>query len=408
MKNVLFTTATSLSIISTGFLLHSISRKDDGKILADVGAEIRVVACSVTSARTSSLRNAELVENIVNVLPADVHVFLLVNDRGAFAASSSNRRVTFVDMPPESDISIWPQDPFVVVQGAETTRLVIPRSFDREDDERMPKQLAATLNLEIVQSDLQFEGGNIVCGRAAVFIGFDTIQDNAASLDKSNAEVVGRFRKLFGRPVVVVGDVRQSVGHIDLIVTPLSQQRIAVADTRTGASLASAALQKNSALVDNFERQCEQQFFGHADVTELRDRDGQTISCPAVVGQTGSAIDFSLRLAPKLDRIAQQLAGCGYNVVRVPALIPDQALQGGPPGGRKPQYPLLSYVNVLTESRRNQPIVYLPQFGFRTLYDAAQRVWRELGYKVKPVAGFATSAMYGGAMRCCTKVLLRN
>ena len=154
MKNLFFTAATTLSILSASYLLPAILPHDREKIMADVGSEIRLVACSATSARMSSLRNAELVSNIVNGLPQDVHVLLLVNDRSAFSTSTNNRRVTFVEMPPESDISIWPQDPFVVVQGKSTTKLITPCSFNREDDERMPKQLASILNVEVVHSEM--------------------------------------------------------------------------------------------------------------------------------------------------------------------------------------------------------------------------------------------------------------
>ena len=145
MRNLFFTVATTLSILSVSYFLPTILPQEREKILSDVGSEIRLVACSATSARTSSLRNAELVSSIVNGLPQDVHVLLLVNDRSAFASSTNNSRVTFVEMPPDSDISIWPQDPFVVVQGKSSTKLITPCSFNREDDERMPKQLALSL-----------------------------------------------------------------------------------------------------------------------------------------------------------------------------------------------------------------------------------------------------------------------
>ena len=397
-----------MSIFVTAFLAQSLGRRDDLKLLSDVGSELRLVACSVTSARTSSLRNVELVSNIINGLPPDVHVLLLVSDRAAFTKSAENRRVTFVEMPPQSDISIWPQDPFVVVQGDAVTKLVTPCSFNREDDEQMPRQLASLLKLEVVQSELHFEGGNIVCGEDAVFIGFDAIHRNARLLELSADEVTKRFTKLFRRRVVVVGESRQSIRHIDLIVTPLSHQRIAVADSRAGAELAAEAVRQEPALVQKFERQCEKDFFGVDGVVELLDRDGNTIKRPTVVGQTAAAVASSLRLAPDLEAIARQLSGAGYKVVRIPALIPDQEQHVDKQADVLPQYPFLSYGNVLTELRQNQPTVYLPQYGFGKLDNAAQSVWQKMGFQVKPLAGFSTSAMYGGAMRCCTKVLLRN
>jgi hypothetical protein len=408
MKNLFFTAATTLSIFSASFLMPTVFRRDKAKILSDVGSEIRLVACSATSARTSSLRNAELVSNIVNGLPQDVHVLLLVNDRSAFSTSLSNRRVTFVEMPPKSDISIWPQDPFVVVQGHATTKLITPCSFNREDDERMPMQLAGLLNLEVVHSEMHFEGGNIVCGEDAVFIGFDTIERNAVLLEMTTERVKSRFSELFGRRVVVVGESSQGVGHIDLIVTPLSENRIAVADSRAGARLAAAAINQDPGGVQRFERQCEKNFFGTVEVSQLLDREGNEILRPKVIGQTVSVIPASLRLARELDTIARQLSHAGYNVVRIPALIPRQDHQVEGQGSDIPKYPFLSYCNVLTELRQNQQYVYLPQYGFEKLDEAAQQVWQALGFQVNRVPGFSTSAMYGGGLRCCTKVLLRD
>ncbi|MAI32082.1 MAG: hypothetical protein CMM07_10475 [Rhodopirellula sp.] len=408
MKNLFFTAATTLSIFSASYFLPAILPREGEKILSDVGSEIRLVACSATSARTSSLRNAELVSNIVNGLPEDVHVLLLVNDRSAFATSSNNNRVTFVEMPSGSDISIWPQDPFVVVQGKATTKLITPCSFNREDDERMPQQLASLLNLEVVHSEMHFEGGNIVCSEDSVFIGFDTITHNAVLLDASPKSIVKRFAKLFGRPVTVVGKSSQPIGHIDLIVTPLGENRVAVADSRAGARLAAAAIDENPGLVQTFERSCEEMFFGHKDVAELRARDGKFLLRPKVSGQTDHVMAASLRIAPELDSIARQLSHEGYTVVRVPALIPGQFGSGNESLEKDVMYPFLSYSNVLVEERQNQSVVYLPQYGFKKLDEAAVQAWKSLGYRVTPVSGFSTSSMYGGGLRCCTKVLLRD
>ena len=408
MRNLFFTAVTTLSIFSASYFLPTILPQESEKIMSDVGSEIRLVACSATSARTSSLRNAELVSNIVNGLPQDVHVLLLVNDRSAFATSSNNSRVTFVEMPANSDISIWPQDPFVVVQGKSTTKLITPCSFNREDDERMPQQLASLLNLEVVHSEMHFEGGNIVCSEESVFIGYDTITHNSVLLGTATKSIVERFTKLFGRPVTVVGKSSQSIGHIDLIVTPLGDHRVAVADSRAGARLAAAAIDENPGLVQKFERSCEEMFFGHKDVSELRDRDGNSLVRPKVSGQTDKVMAASLLVAPELDSIAQQLSRAGYTIVRVPALIPDQDGAGNETLDEAGRYPFLSYSNVLVEKRQNRPVVYLPQYGFDRLDKAAVQAWASLGYKVKPVPGFSTSSMYGGGLRCCTKVLLRD
>ena len=151
---------TLILIVLLGFLfaLREKANERHDEVLADFGSEIQVVVCSATSARTSSLRNSELVSNIVNGLPNDVHVLLLVNDRQSFEAKDGGGRVTFVELPSETGISIWPQDPFVVVSNRQETRLITPCTFEREDDRIMPIALGKALDIEVISSDLYFEG----------------------------------------------------------------------------------------------------------------------------------------------------------------------------------------------------------------------------------------------------------
>ena len=51
-------------------------------------------------------------------------------------------------------------------------------------------------------------------------------------------EIEERFSSLFRRTVVAIGNKTQEIGHIDLIVTPLADNQIAVADIRQGAKVA--------------------------------------------------------------------------------------------------------------------------------------------------------------------------
>ena len=378
------------------------------EMLPDVGTKIKLVVCSATSARRSSLRNTELVNNIVNGLDEDVHVMLLVNDRAAFKKSSNNGRVTFVEIPTKSDITIWPQDPFVVVNDKEITKLITPGLFKRKDDRLMATQLSTILGIEVVNSELLFEGGNIVCGESEVFIGFDILYINSKVFETSIEEMEKRFSELFGRPVVTIGNKTQDIGHIDLIVTPLSNNRIAVADSRQGAEVANRILTQSPDRITRFERNCERGFFGNPAINALVDLEGNSIDCPEVVGQTKTAISDSHNLADSLDKIATQLSERGYDVIRIPALIPNQSPESETDENPILAFPFMSYNNVLTETVANRSIVYLPQYGIAELDSAAIQCWEGNGFEVRPIEGFQTSAMHGGALRCCTKVLHRE
>jgi hypothetical protein len=401
---------TLFTILFTAFCIARLTSNHDSgdKILADVGSEIEVVVCSATSARTSTLRNSELVSNIVNGLPDDVQVLLLVNDLKSFETKSSNNRVKFIELPEETGISIWPQDPFVVVNFQNHTRLVTPCVFDREDDHIMPLHLAEKLNLEVVSSDLHFEGGNIVCGEEAVFIGFNTIAVNSDLFNETSAVIKARFEKLFGRPVVVIGESMQEISHIDLIITPLPGNHIAIADSRLGAGIMQQALLNQPAAIRSFEQECENQFFGRADITTISDLSGESMHRPTVVHQTQPTIEASIAAADQLDVIADQMTQAGYKVVRIPALVPDLTPKFSESGKEKPNYPFITYNNVLLENQNGTPVVYLPQYGCKTLDNAGASRWAELGFRVKTIPGFTTSAMYGGSLRCCTKVLSRK
>ena len=410
MKTAFLTTASILFIglaIAWGRTVVA-TGTGSNPILPDQGPEIEVVVCSATSARHSSLRNSELVANIVNGLSPKTHVLILVNDRQGFEAPPNHHRVTFIEVPSDNSISIWPQDPFVVMQSQDQTRLIVPNSFDREDDQIMPEVLGETLDIEVIRSELNFEGGNLVSDSDAVFTGMNTIQTNVARLQETPDQIRQRFENTFGRPLIVVGENRPSVTHLDLIVTPLGNKQVAIADSRQGAELAEILMQTSAAEISHFEKQCESLFFGHEQIQQLLDLEGNVIPRPELVHKTAQTIQASRQLADELDALAQDFVNLGYEVFRVPALIPDLEPQLNASGQEKPGYPFLTYNNVLLEQRNGQAIVYLPQYGLRSFDAAAAKCWTDLGYEVKPIEGFATSSMYGGSLRCCTKVLSRR
>ena len=151
-------------------------------------------------------------------------------------------------------------------------------------------------------------------------------------------------------------------------------------------------------------------------------------------------------MSDDLDLIASQLADKGFEVHRIPTLLATEDTRGQTDDskqsddnerqksnhllsgsrsiktGRKAEgsaqpnrenakeirYPFLTYNNVLIETRNGQDRVYLPQYGLDSIDREAFKIWEELGFHVTSVEGITTSAMYGGSLRCCTKVLLRK
>ncbi|MEX0886496.1 MAG: hypothetical protein WD009_08670 [Phycisphaeraceae bacterium] len=389
-------------------------------ILSDSDGLIEQVVCNVNSARHAALRNAELFSHIVNALPARVELITLTNDRAAFTITSNPHpdRLHFVDLPADHDFTIWTQDPFVVLrEPGGSMRLAVPADFERADDHATTDRLSAHLGAPVERSDLYFEGGNIVADDRHVFIGADTIARNMLEHEADAETIVRRFAALFGRTVLVVGPSPQPVGHIDMILTPLGEGRLMLADPGAGAQLAEDALAAQPQAVADFEQRCERMFFGDPSIRELIGPGGQPIRPPDVTGATPGAVADSRSIAETYDRLAEQLAKRGYEVHRVPFLhtAPQIARDEEPPveaaaalAAPGPGYPVLTYNNVLLERTDQAGTVYLPVYGFDVLDRAAAQAWAEAGFEVRAVPGLTTSAMYGGALRCCVKVLRRS
>ncbi len=394
------------------------------QVLSDDSGEIRHVACVVNSARRAVLRNAALVTQIVNALPPSTKVTILTNDRAAFtvARNPHPQRVDFVELPSEHDFTIWPQDPFLVLLGRQGQPCLLGSAeFDRADDRLLVKGLAEHLGCKHRTSKLAFQGGNLVVGTRHVFIGVETIRHNALRLNISDEETVHRFQEELGRTVIVLGPLPQPVAHIDMVVTPLDAHHLAVADPSAGARLARAQLDKQPDTVGNFERSCEALYFGHPQIDVVHDRKGKEIRTQRIVGQTKTAVAACETIGPHLDKLARHLKDFGYEVYRVPYLAQGRDEPGGAANelGRehehscdneepKAGYPCLTYNNVLMESLGDRRVVYLPQYGWAAMDTAAGQAWKRMGYTVVGVEGLTTSAISGGSLRCCVKVLQRE
>jgi len=381
-------------------------------LLPDVGPRPRVVALSVNSARRATLRSADLVTNLVNGFHASTRFLILTNDRSAFTVARNDRpeRVRFLDVPFASPITIWTQDPFLVLAGPDReVTLLTSKDFERADDRMMAEVIARETGFRVKASGLFFEGGNIVSDRDHVLIGANTIRRNAVELDVAEPEVVLRFEEELGRQVLVVGPFPQPIGHIDMMLTPLGDGRIALADAASGARIAEQALKEDPKSVAAFEGWCEEHFFGDPSIREIAGADGR-LTAPDVRGRTREMIEKSRTIAPLLDGVARALEQHGYRVERIPFLF------GGPESNSdatekeqstRAAYPMLTYNNVLVEEGAEGRLVYLPRYGWASMDDEARRAWERRGFTARPIDGLTVSAMYGGALRCAVKVLAR-
>ncbi|PLX95408.1 MAG: hypothetical protein C0619_01490 [Desulfuromonas sp.] len=380
-------------------------------LLPDTGGQIKTAVLSVNSARKATLRNASLITNIVNSLPNRIKIYIITNDPGAFLVPRNPwpDRIKFIHLPGDNPITIWTQDPFLVLaQPGKPTTLLPSNEFNRAGDRLMASAVAEKLGFTLKRSPLDFEGGNIVADDNFAFIGADTIRHNAIVKNTDEVEIVRQFENELNRKVLVIGPFPQPIGHIDMMITPIGDKRVVVADSRAGAELAEEALNKTPETVRAFESYCENYFFGSPKIDELTTESGEKINRPKVVGQTLKMIDLSNKIAPVLDGIAGSLENFGYTVFRIPFLYGVPAKGTSESDNLKNEsYPMITYNNVVMERDGHEKIVYLPSYRWEMMDQKAAKAWSDLGFTVHQVEGLAISSMYGGSLRCSVKVLER-
>jgi hypothetical protein len=114
-------------------------------------------------------------------------------------------------------------------------------------------------------------------------------------------------------------------------------------------------------------------------------------------------IEKSYKIAEKLDKAAMHLENLGYHVVRIPYLP-----NGLDNGGRNDAAIGIgfNYSNVLTEIYGGIRKVYIPEFGFRQLDEAAAQAYRDAGFQTITInglimPGFTTGNAHAG-LDCLT------
>lgn len=165
----------------------------------------------------------------------------------------------------------------------------------------------------------------------------------ARNPERSPEELVKMAEMIFGQPVVYVPDAPEH--HVGMAAAPVAPGMILVGDVRWGRRLAPEELD--------------------ADLTE--------------------------ETARRFDAMAEGLERAGFRVVRIPAV----------PTLR--DFVWVTYTNAIFDGG----VVYMPAFGFASLDAEAAKVYRGLGFDVKPVDVSRTFG-HGGTLHCLVHVLRRD
>lgn len=216
----------------------------------------------------------------------------------------------------------------------------------------------------IVQNGLHIEGGNVVSNSRHAFVGNNVIEDNHAAFGNRD-RLMRTLREVIGLPIILVADSDGQVPwcHVDMYLTPIDDRTVLVADPKLARAL----------LADSDDELC------------LESPDQDTFMAYAALGYNANT----------LDSVAARIAAAGYEVLRVPAVLdPDENW-------------MVTYNNVLMETRRDGVFVYMPTYGVPSLDRSAARVYESLGFQVR---GIDVSRVFesGGAIRCMANVTARG
>jgi len=318
-------------------------------------------------------------DDLFAALPIDVQVRVICSSseaveafeaRWGAAERENGRCVEVIDV--DRPITAWARDRRVarVTADAQPAGVVIPRDCrDYGDDHRndllVPYLLEhGGLSLPGEDTFVHIEGGNIVANNRHVFVGANVIEDNEA-LGNDAATVKRELLRVLGRPYVLVGDEGQRAPwcHVDMYLTPIDDHTVLVAST----AVANMLLSSRAGFID--------ELVGILDPED----------CLGLLARRGD----------RFDAIAAQLTEYGYDVVRLPALA-DPAEEW-----------MVTYNNILMEERDGQRIVYMPVYDLPILDQAAEAVYRSLGFDVRTI-DVSQVFQHGGAVRCLVNVFLRE
>jgi N-dimethylarginine dimethylaminohydrolase len=308
--------------------------------------------------------------DLLQAIPRDARLLIAVGSRVDTTllwdqlglGHREDRRITLLDAG--SALSPWARDRYVVFLRAERTCVLLPKSdsvaSDNVGDLDVARKLAGTIEgLEVVHSDLDLEGGDVIVTDEHVLVGIGTVLANEGRFREG---VEAYLEAVFDRQVVVVGEDEGSVPHVhlDMFVTAVGPRRLLLGDPSLTEGYFRVQHEPGAATIDarsigGFARQTQEDW------------------------------------APAYEEIAEQLRRAGFRVERIPILHTDDGN-------------LVTWNNAVTERRGSEAHAYVPSYGIPVLDRDAHERWRKLGYRVHPVRA-AEVIRHGGAIRCLSNVV---
>lgn len=281
---------------------------------------------------------------------------------------SSDPRLTYVNV--RANVTSWARDRYIAVEHRPERRILHQESgrlgARSRGDVFVPLELGnQDPGLQAVAIEHGIDGGDVLQTRDCVFLGAETVERCSRTAGVPPEDLTDELRGLFDRRLVVIHDGRGRVPwpHIDMFLTALDDGVLLLGDPRLA-------------------------------LAHWPDRKGQAAA--AKLGR------FPRRLQEEnvavYDGVARLLREQGFTVHRIPVLHGNKTARNGR------QAPLLSWNNVLLDSRADHRVVWLPRYGIASLDEAARRVWEGLGYRVHSIDTTGPIRFHGG-LRCLTNVV---
>lgn len=379
-----FVLGVSLGIAAAGLMLPTVERRLGGIrplqepcILSDCEGQIKELVIHYTSdaSESVSIPYRDLLDQLANdvivrVVCPDEHSYRDLVDRVGHA--SAKLSPVFVGHP----ITPWSRDRWLALaENGEAERgdtraieLLTPRGEfgaerwpQRAGDGLVAHQLSTLIGprFRSSRSELYFDGGDFVCDQRTAFVTPSVLRRNLQVTVDSRADLIKRLERRLGRKIVLLRDAPDH--HAGMFMMATGDRTVLVGDPGLAQTL----------LADLPPEQLDK-------------------LCPP------SGVDFSMETAKRFEAVAKQCTAEGYRVVRIPVL----------PGRDGRTY--ITHLNVILDQRDNERIVYMPRFAQASVLNLeAQRIWRELGFRVRMID--CTSCYHlGGSLRCLVSVLDRE
>lgn len=330
-----------------------------------------------------------------HVLHADARGKRLLQARVRSLAPEAGRRIRWHDA--RGSVSSWVRDYFLVGRAEGGGSVAWLHHADhyrgapgpRESQDPMPL-VRALGELEPRRTSARIEGGCIVSDAETIFASRQAALAAMRGGPATSLEAYGQaLRTAWGRPVVWIDTaVAAPNGHCDVLLMPVGNKRIVLADPALGARLLQAEGRAAKAR--------------YVECLRATRPDGPSDAPPPFdfANVMAELVQDSVQPARlrALRGIESQLTTLGYEVHRAPFLAIDPARYG--------LYVTITYANVVMDVRDGRRQVFLPTYGLPRLDEAAARTWRKLGYEVVPIPA-AGPGFFGGAVRCLSQVVRR-